>query len=72
MPQFGLTMTEGSVTAWLKNLGERAEKGEPRFVVETDKVEMGIESMGSAYLSAVLVDLGQMVSVGMVIATLSD
>lgn len=72
MQQLGLTMTEGSVTTWLKNVGERVEKGEPRFVVETDKAEMEVESMGSAYLPAVLVELGQMVSVGIVIATLSD
>jgi len=72
MPQLGLTMTEGSVTAWLKNVGERVEKGEPLFVVETDKAEMEVESMGSGYLTAVLVELGQMVSVGTVIATLSD
>ena len=72
MPQLGLTMTEGSVTAWLKNVGERVEKGEPLFVVETDKAEMEVESMGSGYLAAVLVELRQMVSVGTVIATLSE
>ena len=72
MPQLGLTMTEGSVTAWLKNVGERVEKGEPLFVVETDKAEMEVESMGSGYLTAVLVELRQMVSVGTVIATLSE
>ena len=72
MPQLGLTMTEGSVTAWLKNVGEWVERGEPLFVVETDKAEMEVESMGSGYLTAVLVELRQMVSVGTVIATLSE
>ena len=72
MPQLGLTMTEGSVTAWLKNVGERVEKGEPLFVVETDKAEMEVESMGSGYLRTIMVDLKQTVPVGTVIATLSD
>ena len=72
MPQLGLTMTEGSVTAWLKKVGDWVEKGEPLFTVETDKVEMEVESMGSGYLSPPLVDIGQKVPVGTVIATLSD
>jgi pyruvate/2-oxoglutarate dehydrogenase complex dihydrolipoamide acyltransferase (E2) component len=63
--RYAATMTEGSVTAWLK-------KGELLFVVETDKTETEVESMGSTYLTAVRVELGQMVSVGTVIATLSD
>jgi pyruvate/2-oxoglutarate dehydrogenase complex dihydrolipoamide acyltransferase (E2) component len=70
MPQLGLTMTEGAVTAWLKRVGDWVEKGEPLFMVETDKAEMEFESMGSGYLSAILVDLRQIVPVGTVIAQL--
>ena len=36
MPQLGLTMTEGSVSAWLKKTGEMVRKGEMLFVVSTD------------------------------------
>ena len=43
MPQLGLTMTEGSVTSWLKRPGESVEKGEVLFTVETDKVVVGVE-----------------------------
>ena len=46
MPQLGLTMEEGAVTSWLKKPGEWVEKGDPLFTVETDKVEMEVESMG--------------------------
>jgi pyruvate/2-oxoglutarate dehydrogenase complex dihydrolipoamide acyltransferase (E2) component len=72
MPQLGLTMTEGSIVAWLKKVGDWVENGEPLFTVETDKVEMEVESMGSGYLSPPLVDLGQIVPVGTVIARLTD
>jgi pyruvate dehydrogenase E2 component (dihydrolipoamide acetyltransferase) len=72
MPQLGLTMEEGAVTSWLKNPGEWVEKGDALFTVETDKVEMEVESMGRGYLSEVQVALGQTVKVGTLIAVLSD
>ena len=72
MPQLGLTMTEGSVTSWLKKPGDRVEKGEIVFTVETDKVEMEVESFGSGYLERILILPEQVVPVGTVIATLSD
>ena len=72
MPQLGLTMTEGSVTTWLKKPGDRVEKGEPLFTVETDKVEMEVESTASGYLQSLLVPVGQVVSVKTVIARIGD
>ena len=72
MPQLGLTMTEGAVTTWLKNLGDKVEKGDLVFTVQTDKVEMEVESFGRGYLERILVDPEQVVPVGTVIATLSD
>ncbi|MGC1298549.1 MAG: biotin/lipoyl-containing protein [Alloacidobacterium sp.] len=72
MPQLGLTMEEGAVTSWLKKPGEWVEKGEALFTVETDKVEMEVESMGRGYLSEIQVALGQTVKVGTLIAVLSD
>jgi pyruvate dehydrogenase E2 component (dihydrolipoamide acetyltransferase) len=72
MPQLGLTMTEGLVTSWLKNPGDRVEKGDIVFTVQTDKVEMEVESFGRGYLDRILVAPDQVVLVGTVIATLSD
>jgi pyruvate dehydrogenase E2 component (dihydrolipoamide acetyltransferase) len=72
MPQLGLTMTEGAVTTWLKNPGDRVEKGDLIFTVQTDKVEMEVESFGRGYLDRILVAPEQVVPVGTVIATLSD
>ncbi len=72
MPQLGLSMTEGTVTSWNKQIGGQVEKGEMLFTVETDKVEMEVESASSGYLAEILVELGQTVPVGTVIAKLSD
>jgi pyruvate dehydrogenase E2 component (dihydrolipoamide acetyltransferase) len=72
MPQLGLTMTEGSVSAWLKKPGDRIEKGEVLFSVETDKVEMEVEATASGYVAAETVEPQQVVAVGTVIAVIVD
>jgi pyruvate dehydrogenase E2 component (dihydrolipoamide acetyltransferase) len=72
MPQLGLTMEEGSVTSWLKQPGEYVEKGDPLFIVETDKIEMEVEAMGKGYLGTIQVESGLKVPVGTLLATLTD
>lgn len=72
MPHLGLTMEEGSVVSWRKGVGERVEKGEVLFTVETDKTEMEVESDESGYLSSIRVKLGEKVPVGALIAVLED
>jgi len=70
MPQLGMTMTEGSVVRWLKQPGERIEKGEPLFEVETDKVTMEVESPAEGLVSEILLEPGKTVPVGTVIAAI--
>ncbi len=72
MPRLGLTMEEGSVVSWKKQLGERVEKGEVLFTVETDKAEMEVESAQSGYLNSIQVELGEKVPVGSIIAILGN
>ena len=72
MPQLGLTMEEGSVTSWLKQPGEFVEKGDPLFIVQTDKIEMEVESMGKGYLGPIQVEVGATVPVGTLLAMLND
>jgi pyruvate dehydrogenase E2 component (dihydrolipoamide acetyltransferase) len=72
MPQLGLTMEEGSVTGWFKKPGDFVDKGDPLFTVETDKVEMEVESMGKGYLGPIQVELGLKVPVGTLLAMLND
>jgi len=70
MPQLGLTMTEGSVGQWLKMPGEFVRKGEMLFVVSTDKADMEVESLDEGKLSRIVVEPGDVVPVGTVIAYL--
>jgi pyruvate dehydrogenase E2 component (dihydrolipoamide acetyltransferase) len=72
MPQLGLTMEEGSVTGWVKKPGEWVGEGDVLLTVETDKVEMEVESFGSGYLGEILVEVGKKVKVGTLLAKLTD
>jgi pyruvate dehydrogenase E2 component (dihydrolipoamide acetyltransferase) len=64
MPRLGMTMTEGTVVQWLKKPGEFVEKGEFLFIVQTDKVDIEIESTCSGKFTEILVELGQVVPIG--------
>jgi pyruvate dehydrogenase E2 component (dihydrolipoamide acetyltransferase) len=64
MPQLGMTMTEGAVVQWLKKPGEAVEKGEFLFIIQTDKVDIEVESPCSGTLVEVLVETEQVVPVG--------
>jgi len=70
MPQLGLTMTEGSVSEWLKKPGDDVRKGEMLFVVSTDKADMEVESLDAGKLAQIVVQPGNVVPVGTVIAYL--
>ena len=71
MPQLGLTMTEGSVTEWLKKPGDTVRTGEMLFVVSTDKADMEVESLDEGTLAQIVVPPGNTVPVGTVIAYLT-
>lgn len=64
MPQLGLTMTEGTVSDWLKKPGDLVRKNEPVLMVSTDKVEMEVESLVEGTLGEILVQVGTTVPVG--------
>lgn len=68
MPQLGLTMEQGTVSAWLKKPGDKVQKNEPLFSVSTDKVEMEVESLVEGMLSKILVQAGETVAVGTTLA----
>jgi pyruvate dehydrogenase E2 component (dihydrolipoamide acetyltransferase) len=72
MPQLGMTMTEGSVVQWLRQPGETLEEGEFLFIVQTDKVDIEIESPCSGTFIESLVELGQIVPVGTVIGRIGQ
>ena len=55
MPQLGETVKEGTVVAWRKKVGERVEKDESLFEVNTDKVDTEVPSPVTGVLRAILV-----------------
>ncbi len=57
-------MTEGKIVEWLKQPGERVERGESVLVVESDKADMDVESFNEGFLAAVLMPAGGTAPVG--------
>ncbi len=72
MPQLGETVTEGTITKWLKQVGDKVAIDEILFEVSTDKVDSEVPSTASGYLTQILAQEGDTVAVGTVIAVLSD
>src|SRR5713101_2168917 len=72
MPQLGETVTEGTITRWLKQVGDRVETDEPLFEVSTDKVDSEVPAPSSGVLTEILVPEGDTVDVGTRIAVLGD
>src|SRR6266851_4590838 len=72
MPQLGESVTEGTVTRWLKKEGERVEADEPLLEVSTDKVDTEIPSPASGILRGIAVDEDETVAVGAQLAVIEE
>jgi len=72
MPQLGETVTEGTITRWLKQVGERVEIDEPLFEVSTDKVDSEVPASVAGVLTEILVPEGETVDVGARLAVLGE
>jgi len=72
MPQLGETVTEGTITRWAKEVGERVDEDEVLFEVSTDKVDSEVPSPAGGYLSEILVQEGETVDVGTKLAVISS
>jgi len=72
MPKVGLTMTEGKIVEWKKDVGQRVEKGEIVFVFETEKVSFDVDAAHSGFLFKIIVGEGETVPVGTEVAILAD
>ena len=64
MPQLGETVTEGTITRWMKAVGDPVERDEPLFEVSTDKVDSEVPSPAAGVLTEILVPEGETVEVG--------
>ena len=71
MPQMGESITEGTITKWLKKVGEQVEKDEPLFEISTDKVDAEIPAPIAGVLSEIRYLEGEVVKVNAVVAVLS-
>ncbi len=72
MPQMGESIAEGTVTTWLKKVGERVERDEPLFEISTDKVDAEIPSPASGVLLEIKVQPGQTVPINTVVAIVGE
>jgi 2-oxoglutarate dehydrogenase dihydrolipoamide succinyltransferase (E2 component) len=64
MPQMGVSVSEGTVTRWLKNVGDTIQADEPLLEISTDKVDTEVPSPGTGVLQEILVQEGETVDVG--------
>ncbi len=70
MPQMGESIAEGTITKWLKKVGEHVERDEPLFEISTDKVDAEIPSPAAGTLTEVRYKEGDTVEVNTVVAVL--
>src|SRR5215813_8506841 len=70
MPQMGESIAEGTITKWLKKVGERVERDEPLFEISTDKVDAEIPSPAAGTLTEIRANEGDTVEVNTVVAVL--
>ena len=72
MPALGESVTEGTVTRWLKNEGDVVAIDEPLLEVSTDKVDTEIPSPAAGILQKIVVGIDQTVAVGAELAVISS
>src|SRR6266480_2379361 len=70
MPQMGESIAEGTLSKWLKKVGDPVKRDEPIFEISTDKVDAEIPAAASGVLAEILVTEGQTVPVQTVVARL--
>ncbi len=70
MPQMGESIAEGTVSRWLKKVGDNVKRDEPLFEISTDKVDAEIPSPSAGILLEILIGEGQTVAIQTVVARL--
>ena len=68
MPRLGQEMTKGTIVEWYKKEGNRVEKEEPLFLVDTEKATVDVESEVAGVLKKILVGENEEIPVGQVVA----
>lgn len=68
MPQMGESIAEGTMSRWIKKVGDAVKRDEPIFEISTDKVDAEIPAPNAGVLAEVLVQEGETVAVGTIVA----
>src|SRR5207237_7571106 len=71
MPQMGVSVSEGTITKWLKQEGESVAADEALLEISTDKVDTEVPSPGEGVLQQILVPEGETVAVGTKLAVIA-
>jgi pyruvate dehydrogenase E2 component (dihydrolipoamide acetyltransferase) len=72
MPQMGESIVEGTLTKWLKKVGDHIERDEALFEISTDKVDTEIPAPAAGTLAATLVEEGKTVAINTVVARIDE
>ena len=70
MPQMGESIAEGTLSKWLKNVGDEVKRDEPLFEISTDKVDAEIPAPTAGVLAEIKVQQGQTVPVQTLVAVI--
>jgi pyruvate/2-oxoglutarate dehydrogenase complex dihydrolipoamide acyltransferase (E2) component len=70
MPQMGVSVAEGTIVEWRKAPGDAVERDEVICAISTDKIDTDVESPAAGTLAEILVEVGETVDVGTVLATI--
>jgi pyruvate dehydrogenase E2 component (dihydrolipoamide acetyltransferase) len=72
MPQMGESIFEGTITKWLKKVGDTVQKDEPLFEISTDKVDAEIPSPVAGVLSEIKIQEGATIGINTVVAVVTE
>ena len=72
VPKWGLEMTEGTVSSWLKQPGDAVTRGEPLIEIESEKIVNSLDAPADGVLRRILLDAGNVAAVGSLIGVIAD
>ncbi len=72
IPDLGATGGDVTLMRWLVEPGEKVQAGQPLFLVETDKATVEVEAFREGYLRRIMVEAGETVSLGSIVALMAD
>jgi 2-oxoglutarate dehydrogenase E2 component (dihydrolipoamide succinyltransferase) len=70
MPQMGESIAEGTITKWMKNVGDKVQRDEPLFEISTDKVDAEIPAPATGILKEIRVQPGATVPINTVVGVI--